>query len=159
MPSDTFCPFHVVPLPPKTKNRTTMVKNWIVLGDAALDDADWSLGIIRFTQHEIADWKNIALERIKAAKTERISQFAKEGEAIDISGLFYVKNKIAKSDFDDFCNQVAELFEVRLLNHDLHSSNRTEDNEILITLSGIPMKGALDFIMPDDEPLKTSTTS
>lgn len=53
-----------------------MVKNWIVLGDAALDDADWSLGIIRLSPDEIADWKNIAMERIKAAKTERISQMA-----------------------------------------------------------------------------------
>lgn len=128
-----------------------MVKNWIVLGDAALDDADWALGVIRFSQDEIADWKNIALERIKAAKTERISQFAKKGETIDITGLFYVKNKITQSDFDDFCNQVAELFEVQLLNPELCSSNRREDNEILITISGIPMKGALELIMPDDE--------
>ena len=91
-----------------------MVKNWIVLGDAALEDADWTLGVIDFTQSEIANWKNIALERIKAAKTERITLFAKEGGIIGISGLFYVKNKISQSDFDDFCNQVAELFEVEL---------------------------------------------
>ena len=25
-----------------------MVKNWIILGDAALDDADWALGVINF---------------------------------------------------------------------------------------------------------------
>jgi hypothetical protein len=128
-----------------------MVKNWIVLGDAALDDADWSLGIIRLFPDEIADWKNIAMERIKAAKTERISQFAKEGGTIDISGFFYVKNRITQQDFDEFCNQVAELFGVELLQHDLSSSRRREDNEVLITLSGIPMKGALDLIMPGDE--------
>lgn len=128
-----------------------MIKNWIVLGDAALDDADWSLGIIRLSPDEIADWKNIAMEWIKAAKTERISQFAKEGGTINISGLFYVKKRITQQDFDDFCNQVAELFGVELLQHDLSSSRRREDNEVLITLSGIPMKGALDLIMPGDE--------
>ena len=128
-----------------------MVKNWIILGDAALDDADWALGIIRLSPNEIADWKNIAMERIKAAKTERISQLAKEGGSIDISGLFYVKNRITQPEFDDFCNQVAELFGVELLQHDLSSSRRREDNEILITLSGIPMKGALDLVYPGDE--------
>ena len=128
-----------------------MVKNWIILGDAALDDADWALGIIRLSPNEIADWKNIAMERIKAAKTERISQLAKEGGAIDISGFFYVKNRITQQNFDDFCNLVAELFGVELLQHDLSSSRRREDNEILITLSGIPMKGALDLVYPGDE--------
>ena len=128
-----------------------MVKNWIILGDAALDDADWSLGIIRLSPNEIADWKNIAMERIKAAKTERISQFAKEGGTINISGFFYVKNRITQQDYDDFCNQVAELFGVELLQHDLSSSRRREDNEILVTLSEIPMKGALDLVYPGDE--------
>ena len=128
-----------------------MIKNWIILGDAALDDADWALGVINFKQDEIANWKDIAIERIKAAKTERISQLAKEGGIIGISGLFYVKNKISQSDFDDFCNQVAELFEVELLQFELSSSRRREDNEILITLSGIPMKGALDLYMMEDE--------
>lgn len=139
-----------------------MVKNWIVLGDAALDDADWSLGIIRLSPNEIADWKNIAMERIKAAKTERISQLAKEGGTINISGFFYVKNRITQQDYDDFCNQVAELFGVELLQHDLSSSRRREDNEILITLSGIhdkildnlsefPTRDALDLYMMEDE--------
>ena len=139
-----------------------MVKNWIVLGDAALEDADWTLGVIDFTQSEIANWKNIALERIKAAKTERITQFAKEGGIIGISGLFYVKNKISQSDFDDFCNQVAELFEVELLQFELSSSRRREDNKIFIILSGIknkildnlsefPTRDALDLYMMEDE--------
>ena len=139
-----------------------MVKNWIILGDAALDDADWALGVINFKQDEIANWKNIALERIKAAKTERITQFAKEGGIIGISGLFYVKNKISQSDFDDFCNQVAELFEVELLQRHLSSSRRREDNEIFIILSGIknkildnlsefPTRDALDLYMMEDE--------
>ena len=128
-----------------------MVKNWIILGDAALDDADWTLGVIDFTQSEIANWKDIALERIKSAKTERISQFAKEGGIIGISGLFYVKNKISQSDFDDFCNQVAELFEVELLQFELSSSRRREDNKIFITLSGISTRDALDLYMMEDE--------
>ena len=139
-----------------------MVKNWIILGDAALEDADWTLGVIDFTQSEIANWKNIALERIKAAKTERITQFAKEGGIIGISGLFYVKNKISQSDFDDFCNQVAELFEVELLQFELSSSRRRADNKIFIILSGIknkildnlsefPTRDALDLYMMEDE--------
>ena len=139
-----------------------MVKNWIVLGDAALDDADWTLGVIYFKQDEIANWKDIAIERIKAAKTERISQLAKEGGIIGISGLFYVKNKISQSDFDDFCNQVAELFEVELLQFELSSSRRREDNKIFIILSGIknkildnlsefPTRDALDLYMMEDE--------
>ena len=139
-----------------------MVKNWIILGDAALEDADWTLGVIYFKQDEIANWKNIALERIKAAKTERITQFAKEGGIIGISGLFYVKNKISQSDFDDFCNQVAELFEVELLQFELSSSRRREDNKIFIILSGIknkildnlsefPTRDALDLYMMEDE--------
>ena len=139
-----------------------MVKNWIILGDAALEDADWTLGVIDFTQSEIANWKDIALERIKDAKTERISQLAKEGGSIDISGFFYVKNRITQPEFDDFCNQVAELFGVELLQHDLSSSRRREDNEILIILSGIknkildnlsefPTRDALDLYMMEDE--------
>ena len=139
-----------------------MVKNWIILGDAALEDADWTLGVIDFTQSEIANWKNIALERIKAAKTERITLFAKEGGIIGISGLSYVKNKISQSDFDDFCNQVAELFEVELLQFELSSSRRREDNKIFIILSGIknkildnlsefPTRDALDLYMMEDE--------
>ena len=139
-----------------------MVKNWIILGDAALENADWTLGVIDFTQSEIANWKNIALERIKDAKTERISQLAKEGGSIDISGFFYVKNRITQQDFDDFCNQVAELFGVELLQHDLSSSRRREDNKIFIILSGIknkildnlsefPTRDALDLYMMEDE--------
>lgn len=139
-----------------------MVKNWIVLGDAALEDADWALGVINFKQDEIVYWKDIALERIKSAKTERISQLAKEGGSIDISGLFYVKNRITQPEFDDFCNQVAELFGVELLQHDLSSLRRREVNEILITLSGIhnkildnlsefPTRDALDLYMIEDE--------
>ena len=139
-----------------------MVKNWIILGDAALDDADWALGVINFKQDEIANWKDIALERIKDAKTERISQLAKEGGSIDISGFFYVKNRITQQDFDDFCNQVAELFGVELLQHDLSSSSRREDNKIFIILSGIknkildnlsefPTRDALDLYMMEDE--------
>ena len=139
-----------------------MIKNWIILGDAALEDADWTLGVIDFTQSEIANWKNIALERIKAAKTERITLFAKEGGIIGISGLFYVKNKISQSDFDDFCNQVAELFAVELLQFELSSSRRREDNKIFIILSGIknkildnlsefPTRDALDLYMMEDE--------
>ena len=139
-----------------------MVKNWIVLGDAALEDADWALGVIKFKQDEIANWKDIALERIKDAKTERISQLAKEGGIIGISGLFYVKNKTSQSDFDDFCNQVAELFEVELLQFELSSSRRREDNKIFIILSGIknkildnlsefPTRDALDLYMMEDE--------
>lgn len=139
-----------------------MVKNWIVLGDAALDDADWTLGVINFKQDEIANWKDIAIERIKAAKTERITQFAKEGGIIGISGLFYVKNRITQQDFDDFCNQVAELFGVELLQFELSSSRRREDNKIFIILSGIknkildnlsefPTRDALDLYMMEDE--------
>lgn len=139
-----------------------MVKNWIILGDAALEDADWALGVIYFKQDEIANWKDIALERIKAAKTERISQLAKEGGTIGISGLFYVKNKISQSDFDDFCNQVAELFGVELLELELSSLRRREVNEIIIILSGIhnkiidnlsefPTRDALDLYMMEDE--------
>ncbi len=128
-----------------------MVKNWIILGDAALDDADWTLGVINFKQDEIANWKDIALERIKAAKTERISQLAKEGGTIDISGLFYVKNRITQQDYDDFCNQVAELFEVELLQFELSSSRRREDNKIFITLSEISTRDALDLYMMEDE--------
>ena len=139
-----------------------MVKNWIILGDAALEDADWALGVIKFKQDEIANWKDIALERIKAAKTERISQLAKEGGSIDISGFFYVKNRITQPEFDDFCNQVAELFGVELLQHDLSSSRRREDNKIFIILSGIknkildnlsefPTRDALDLYMMEDE--------
>ena len=139
-----------------------MVKNWIVLGDAALEDADWALGVIKFKQDEIANWKDIALERIKDAKTERISQLAKEGGSIDISGFFYVKNRITQPEFDDFCNQVAELFEVELLQFELSSSRRREDNKIFIILSGIknkildnlsefPTRDALDLYMMEDE--------
>ena len=139
-----------------------MVKNWIILGDAALDDADWALGVINFKQDEIANWKDIALERIKDAKTERISQLAKEGGSIDISGFFYVKNRITQQDFDDFCNQVAELFGVELLQRHLSSSRRREDNKIFIILSGIknkildnlsefPTRDALDLYMMEDE--------
>ena len=139
-----------------------MVKNWIILGDAALDDADWTLGVINFKQDEIANWKDIAIERIKAAKTERITQFAKEGGIIGISGLFYVKNRITQQDFDDFCNQVAELFGVELLQFELSSSRRREDNKIFIILSGIknkildnlsefPTRDALDLYMMEDE--------
>ena len=139
-----------------------MVKNWIVLGDAALENADWTLGVIDFTQSEIANWKNIALERIKAAKTERITQFAKEGGIIGISGFFYVKNRITQQDYDDFCNQVAELFGVELLQFELSSLRRREDNKIFIILSGIknkildnlskfPTRDALDLYMMEDE--------
>lgn len=34
-----------------------MVKNWIILGDAALDDADWTIGKIDFSQDEVPNWK------------------------------------------------------------------------------------------------------
>ena len=127
-----------------------MVKNWIILGDAALDDAVWTIGKIDFSQDEVSNWKDIALERIKAAKTERISDFAKNGETIDFSGTFYVKNNITQSDFDDFCNQVAQLFGVKVGRHEL-DLYKHKVNYIDIVLPGIPMKGALALIMPGDE--------
>ena len=65
-----------------------------------------------------------------------------------LSGLFYVKNRITQPEFDDFCNQVAELFGVELFQHELSSLRRREVNEILITLSGIKMSSRIidDYI-------------
>ena len=36
-----------------------MIKNWIILGDAALEDADWTLGVIDFTQSEMLSIRDI----------------------------------------------------------------------------------------------------
>lgn len=127
-----------------------MIKNFITLGDAAFDANDAPMGIIRFTPDNVSNWKNIALEQLKSVKTERISQFAKEGGAINISGLFYAKNKIAQADFDDFCGQVAESFGIPLLGRpELSSSRHREDNEILISLLGTQMREANDWFLKE----------
>ena len=62
-----------------------------------------------------------------------------------------MKNRITQQDYDDFCNQVAELFEVELLQFELSSSRRREDNKIFITLSEISTRDALDLYMMEDE--------
>ena len=125
------------------------------MGDAALDfneaDHDWAVGKIDFSQDEIPHWKEIALERIKAAKSERLSNIAKEGGMVDISGKFCAENNISQADFDDFCNQVAQLFEVKIRdkNLDLYKITKTYQqkvNLIDIVFPGIIMKGAVDLV-------------
>lgn len=108
-----------------------MTKNFITLGDAAFDANDEPIGIIRFTQDNISDWNNIAIEQLKSVKTERLSNYAKQLGYIDISGYFNTKSQVSESDFDNFCEQVANLFDVTLSLNTLDISTRQENNIIL----------------------------
>ena len=91
-----------------------MVKNFITLGDAAFDANDAPMGIIRFTPDNVSNWKNIALEQLKSVKTERLSNYAKQQGYVDIWGDFNANSHVTHADFDEFCEQVATLFEVKL---------------------------------------------
>ena len=91
-----------------------MVKNFITLGDAAFEANDAPMGIIRFTSDNVSNWKNIALEQLKSVKTERLSNYAKQQGYVDIWGDFNANSHVTQADFDDFCEQVATLFEVKL---------------------------------------------
>ena len=108
-----------------------MTKNFITLGDAAFDANDGPIGIIRFTQDNVSNWKTIAIEQLKSVKTERLSNYAKQLGYVDISGYFNTKSQVSESDFDDFCQQVATLFDVTLSLKSLDISARQENTIIL----------------------------
>ena len=96
-----------------------MVKNWIILGDAAFDAADEPIAVIRLSQEEMSNWAEHSLQIIESARTEKINNFAKEMGGVSLNGLFYTKNKVSDSEFKTFCDKVSALFEVPLVFYDL----------------------------------------
>lgn len=76
-----------------------MIKNWIILGDAALDATTGYYGGISFSKAEMPDWKNIALSKIKSKVTEEIIADAKKREQVDIIGEFTEDPKISIEEF------------------------------------------------------------
>lgn len=122
-----------------------MVKNFITLGDAAFDANDAPMGIIRFTPDNVSNWKNIALEQLKSVKTERLSNYAKQQGYVDIWGDFNANSHVTQADFDDFCEQVATLFEVKLSFKKLDISKYPE-NSICLSFTNINFDDVKELI-------------
>ena len=111
-----------------------MEKNWIVLGDAAFDSKEEPIGILKLTDEEVADWRSIAVKRIKSVVSEKVMNLAKEHPYISICAMFYKDYMIRQEDFGLFTNEVANLFEgVKPILCEMDYSQCKEDNAIMIS--------------------------
>ena len=133
-PSDTFCPFHIVPLQPKTKKRTIMVKNWIVFCDYNIA-SDGVYRVISYKNEASSRWTDMALKTIKSGLSESLLNDAKERGQVDLSGVFNKRCKVSQSEFYKFCVSVAELFNVPLGVHVYKKVKRRKYNDLVIFCS------------------------
>ena len=88
-----------------------MNNNWIEKGDAALEAGEAPFGMIWLKSEEMADWREIALARIQAVLSDRLLDFAKANPFITIGALFSRRYGVTQDEFDQFVNDVVELFE------------------------------------------------
>ena len=91
-----------------------MVKNWIILGDAAFDATHEPIGSICLSEEDMSNWAERSLQIIESAKTEKISNWAKEEGGVWTTGVFGTKSHVSDNDFENFSKRVADLFNVPL---------------------------------------------
>lgn len=109
-----------------------MVKNWIILGDEALDATSGYYGGISFSKAEMPDWKNIALSKIKSKVTEKIIADAKKREQVDFLGEFTKSSNISIEEFKEFCSEVANIFELPLGDFEISITKEKNGNKLYI---------------------------
>jgi hypothetical protein len=88
-----------------------MNNNWIEKGYAALEGDETPYGMLWLKSEEMANWREIALSRIKAVLCDRILDFAKANPYITIGALFSRRYGVTKNEFNMFVNDVVALFE------------------------------------------------
>lgn len=88
-----------------------MNNNWIEMGDATLEAGESPIGMLWLKSEDMANWREIALSRIKAVSNDRLLDFAKANPYITIGALFSRRYGITQEEFDKFVNDVVALFE------------------------------------------------
>ena len=88
-----------------------MNNNWIEMGDAALKAGESPIGMLWLKSEDMANWREIALFRIKAVLSDQLLDFAKANPYITIGALFSRRYGVTQEEFDKFVNDVAALFE------------------------------------------------
>ena len=88
-----------------------MNNNWIEMGDAALEAGESPIGMLWLKSEDMANWREIALSRIKAVSNDRLLDFAMANPYITIGALFSRRYGITQEEFDKFVNDVVALFE------------------------------------------------
>ena len=88
-----------------------MNNNWIEMGDAALKAGESPIGMLWLKSEDMANWREIALFRIKAVLSDQLLDFAKANPFITIGALFSRRYGVTQDEFDQFVNDVVELFE------------------------------------------------
>ena len=74
-------------------------------------DGEAPFGMIWLKSEEMANWREIALDRIQAVLSDRLLDFAKANPYITIGALFSRRYGVTQDEFDQFVNDVVELFE------------------------------------------------
>ena len=88
-----------------------MNNNWIEMGDAALKAGESPIGMLWLKSEDMANWREIALFRIKAVLSDQLLDFAKANPYITIGALFSRRYGVTQEEFDKFVNDVVALFE------------------------------------------------
>ncbi len=88
-----------------------MNNNWIEKGDAALEAGESPIGMLWLKSEDMANWREIALFRIKAVLSDQLLDFAKANPYITIGALFSRRYGVTQEEFDKFVNDVVALFE------------------------------------------------
>lgn len=88
-----------------------MNNNWIEMGDAALKAGESPIGMLWLKSEDMANWREIALFRIKAVLSDQLLDFAKANPYITIGALFSRRYGVTQEEFDQFVNDVVALFE------------------------------------------------
>jgi len=81
------------------------------MGDAALKAGESPIGMLWLKSEDMANWREIALFRIKAVLSDQLLDFAKANPYITIGALFSRRYGVTQEEFDKFVNDVVALFE------------------------------------------------
>lgn len=92
-----------------------MSKSWILLGDAAFDDKEVEpLGVLKFKSKELANWREIALNKIKTAIEEcpKEREIISESNCIVTGGCLYKGVCTDKSEFEGFTQELGDYLKM-----------------------------------------------
>jgi hypothetical protein len=88
-----------------------MNNNWIEKGDTAFEAGESPFGMLCLKCEDMANWREMAMSRIKAVLSDRLLDFVKANPYITIGALFSRCYGVTQGEFNQFVDDVVALFE------------------------------------------------
>ena len=111
-----------------------MIKNWMILGDEAYSNDDKVIGVLRFSSDELNNWKEVAINKIKDAidKSPIVREDISLSNCVLVYGYFHKNICENVSDFNDFVNELKNVYGMDYSITKFINTHCKEDNHILI---------------------------